>query len=257
MSNQLFYFGSNFKMHQTPQESVAFIRDLKQLRPSDLSAQLFVIPPFTSLTTVSDALDNSNIWLGGQTMHWAAEGAFTGEISGDMLIASGATLVMLGHAERRQLFGETDQALRKKVARAFRVGLRVLLCVGEDAQQREDNLSKEITSRQLQIALADVECHQISGLLIAYEPVWSIGEGGRPASPTIVADMHNSIREWLLNRFGATGHSVPILYGGSVNEQNCGDYAPLEQVDGLFVGRAAWSPQGYISVLQQSLAAQS
>ncbi|MCB0107129.1 MAG: triosephosphate isomerase, partial [Caldilineaceae bacterium] len=155
----------------------------------------------------------------------------------------------LGHAERRTLFGETDEALRKKVNAAATAGLRILLCVGERAEERAVGISQEIIAIQLKTALFDLPANAFANLLIAYEPVWSIGERGIPADPALVGEMHNWIRELLLQRFGGPAHTVPILYGGSVNRENCAAYAALSNVDGLFVGRAAWTPQGFVAVM--------
>lgn len=254
-----FYFGSNFKLHQTPPQTAAFITDLQQ-RLATLPAQaiqLFLIPPFTSLTTAAQALQGSPVWLGAQTIHWAAEGAYTGEISAPMVQAAGAELVMLGHAERRTLFGETNEALRKKVTAAMATGLRVLLCVGEQATERAVGISQEVVAIQLKTALFDLPTAALPNLLVAYEPVWSIGEGGTPAEPALVGEMHGWIRTVLLTKFGDDARQTPLLYGGSVNPHNCAAYAALPDVDGLFVGRAAWTPPGFVEVLQLGLAAHS
>lgn len=257
-----FYFGSNFKMHQTPPDTARFVAELNQLLPTDLPAQLFLIPPFTSLPTAAAALAESTIWLGAQTMHWADQGAHTGEISAPMLTAVGVELIMLGHAERRVQFGETDETLRKKVAAAAKNGLRILLCVGENAAERSAGAAEQTVAQQLHIALADLPPdyllpEYLPSLLIAYEPVWSIGEGGSPADTAIIAAMHNSIRATLAAKFSAAAQNVPILYGGSVNPSNCAQYAALPQVDGLFVGRAAWTPPGFVDVLTRALTAKS
>ncbi len=254
-----FYFGSNFKMHQTPAQTAAFITELSQLLTdhplASATLQLFLIPPFTSLTTAAERLKDRPIWLGAQTMHWAAEGAYTGEISASMVRAAGAELVMLGHAERRTLFGETNEALRKKVMAATSASLRVLLCVGEHAAERAVGISQEVVAIQLKTALADLPTAALPNLLVAYEPIWSIGEGGTPAEPTVVGEMHSWMRAVLLTKFGDVARQIPLLYGGSVNRDNCAAYAALPDVDGLFVGRAAWTPQGFVEVLQLGLAA--
>lgn len=253
--DKVFYFGSNFKMHQTPDETRQFIDSLRQMLPEDQSIQLFLIPPFTSLTTASTTLGDSGIWLGAQNMHWADTGAHTGEISPTMLTSIGVELIMLGHAERRGQFGETDEALRMKVNAAVRNDLRILLCVGENAEQRSSQIAAETVAIQLKVALADLEASYLPKLMVAYEPVWSIGEGGTPADPTIVAAMHGAIRTTLVEHLGEQARSVPVLYGGSVNPTNCAEYAALAQVDGLFVGRAAWSPAGFAEVLQLGIKA--
>ena len=190
-------------------------------------------------------------------MHWAEAGAYTGEISAIMLAASGVDLVMLGHAERRTLFRRDGcSVVQESRRRSWNAGLRVLLCVGEQAGEREVGISRETVAIQLKTALFDVDDSVITSqrdqLLVAYEPVWSIGEGGTPATPSTVEAMQGWIREVLMQKFGAVGQHVPLLYGGSVNQSNCANYAALSHVDGLFVGRAAWSPQGFVEVMRKA-----
>lgn len=247
----MFLFGSNFKMHGTPADTERFIRDLRALDPPD--AQLFLIPPFTSLERAAGALSGSTIWLGAQTVHWAKEGAFTGAISAPMVRAAGAELVMLGHAEQRQHFGETDALISRKVPVALDAGLRVLLCVGETREQRDFGVEREAIAVQLKTALHEAMPTQAERLLVAYEPVWAIGEGGAPAPPQTVATMMTWIHALLAERFGEREPRVPVLYGGSVNRDNCAGYARLDEVDGLFVGRAAWRPEGFVEVLSRAL----
>ena len=241
----MFYFGTNLKMHGTPEETRAFVRALEPLPKGDV--QCFVLPPFTSLQGLR--AHTSQLWLGAQNMHWADEGAYTGEISPVMLNALGLDLVMLGHAERRRGFGETDEVIAKKLRSALRRGLRVLLCVGETSAQKGRS-GEEVLARQLRTALREVEVAN-SALLIAYEPVWAIGDGGQEAEPQEVGERVQGIRRTLHTLFGP--RRVPILYGGSVNEGNCAGYAGLPEVDGLFVGRAARTAEGFLGVLGRSL----
>lgn len=243
-------FGTNFKMHQTPAESHQFVLDLRRLAGPDPGAQLFVIPPFTSLTAAAGAAAGSGVWVGAQNMHWEAAGAFTGEISPSMLRAAGADLVMLGHAERRQQFGETDWDLYRKVQAADRLGFRILLCAGDTAEERHFEVAREVVARQLKIALRGLEPAGLERLIIAYEPVWSIGEGGQAAPAGDVAVMLRHIRTTLTEMFADRADLVPILYGGSIDQSNCGQYAELPEVDGLFVGRAAWQVAGFMEVLR-------
>jgi triosephosphate isomerase len=255
-----FYFGTNFKMHQTPDESAAFLLDLHTTWTGQAHIQLFILPPFTSLARLND--QRNGIWVGAQTMHEAEAGAFTGEISAPMLAALNLDLVMLGHAERRQHFGETDAALRKKVRRALDHGLRVLLCVGENAFEHEMEVTQETLARQLKIALHDVRSRDLFDadsprLLVAYEPVWAIGVGGRPARVPDVESAVVSIRAALASLFGDDSADIPLLYGGSVDATNCGGYARIDGMDGLFVGRAAASVAGFVGVLEMALAAKN
>ena len=243
----MFYFGTNLKMHGTPQETRAFVGALERgLEPHPKYVQCFVLPPFTSL----QGLHRSKLWLGAQNMHWADEGAYTGEISPVMLRALSLDLVMLGHAERRRT-GETDEVVGKKVRSALRHELRVLLCVGETGEERKRGVGKDVLVKQLESALQGVEDQ--GGLLIAYEPVWAIGDGGEEATPEEVGANLQVVRQTLQRLFGAP--RVPLLYGGSVNEGNCGGYSRLPDLDGLFVGRAARRVDGFLRVLNRALEA--
>ena len=253
MSDQasfMFYFGTNLKMNQTPDEAAAFVARLGQLDvPRDV--QLWVIPSYTNLARVADACAQAHIWLGAQNMHWADDGAYTGEISPVQLKACGANLVMLGHAERRTLFGETDETVNRKVLAAARHQLRILLCVGETAAEKQAGTGHRYVSQQLILALAGLDDPQ--AVLVLYEPVWSIGAGGVPADPAEVAGAFANIRHTLHQRYGAAGDAVPILYGGSVNARNAADYARLPDCAGLGVGRAAWQADGFADVLRNAL----
>ena len=247
-----FYFGTNLKMHGTPAQSVAFVKALEEGLEAcgDAHVQPFVLPPFTSLPGLS--AHTSRLWFGAQNMHWAAEGAYTGEISPVMLEALGTDLVLLGHAERRRGFGDTDEEIRKKVQSAARRGLRVLLCVGESGAEKARGTGPEVVSAQLETALRGLAEPGADRLLVAYEPVWAIGEGAREAEPREVQVGLQRVRETLRT---LCGRDVPVLYGGSVNEKNCAAYASLPETDGLFVGRAAWRPEGFLRVLARALAA--
>lgn len=255
MSPRPLLFGTNFKMHQTPEESARFYEALvASPRPPD-GVQRFVIPPVTSLAAVCALAeaDAADIWIGAQNMHWAPEGAYTGEVSAGMLVALGVDLVLLGHAERRAHFHEGDYDLNRKVLAGAAAGLRVLLCVGETADEREYGVGPETVSRQLKIGLHDLPESAIDRLLIAYEPVWSIGAGGTPASPADVEPIAAVIRSSLGSLFGAAAEAVPVLYGGSVNPQNAGTFVGVPGIDGLFVGRAAWTVEGYRATLDAAL----
>lgn len=174
-----------------------------------------------------------------------------------MLVAIGVDLVLLGHAERRTQFHEGDVELNRKVLAGLGAGLRILLCVGETADERRYGVGAETVLRQLKIGLFGVEPEQASRLLIGYEPVWSIGEGGTPASPSDVAPMADTIRGALGDLFGPAAESTPVLYGGSVNPDNAGSFVRVPGIDGLFVGRAAWTVDGFRATLASALAART
>jgi triosephosphate isomerase len=251
-----FLFGTNFKMNQTPSESAAFYARLAASVTIPPDVNLIVIPPFTSLAAVAavDGQGPSTIWLGAQNVHWASEGAFTGEISVSMLLALGVDLALLGHAERRREFHETDVDLNKKAHAVLGAGLRLLLAIGETAEERDFGVSNETVARQLKIGLHGVIPEQTGLVQIAYEPVWSIGAGGTPARPEDVQPLAASIRNTLAELFGDPGTQIPILYGGSVDPSNAGSFTALPDIDGLFVGRAAWTVEGFIATFEAGLA---
>lgn len=255
MTQRPFYFGSNFKMHQTAAESQAFVEGLVGQVPPAPDVQRFVIPPFTSLPGLPDVARPGCIWVGAQNFYPVSEGPFTGEISPPMLTALGIHLVLVGHAERRTLFGETDELVGRKVRAGLDAGLRVLLCVGETAAEKAAGQGVAVLTRQLGIALDGIEPEALGRLLVAYEPVWSIGARGTPAPVDYVAQAVASIRSRINGLFDDAGRQIPVLYGGSVNLSNCGGYAAIDGVDGLFVGRAAWTADGYGAVLQAGFAA--
>jgi len=250
-----FLFGTNFKMNQTPTESAAFYRELAASVEIPPDTHLFVIPPFTSLSAVTDVASQPphQIWVGAQNVHWAPDGAYTGEISVGMLLALDVDLVLLGHAERRRDFHETDVELNRKVLAALGAGLRVLLAVGETAEERSFGVGGETVLRQLKIGLHGVEPEHLNLLQIAYEPVWSIGAGGTPASPEDVEPIASVIRSGCQDLFGEPGNEIPILYGGSVDPNNAGTFTALPDIDGLFVGRAAWTVEGFIATYQAGI----
>lgn len=251
MSRRPLLFGTNFKMHQTPAESARFYRDLSASLPAADGVQLFVIPPATSLAAVCDLAkaDDRGIWIGAQNMHWAPEGAWTGEVSAGMLVALGVDLVLLGHAERRAHFHEGDYDLNRKVVAGAAAGLRVLLCVGETAEERAYGVGPETVARQLKIGLHDFPAAALPRLLLAYEPVWSIGAGGTPAAPADVQPIAALIHGTLRDLFGEAAATVPVLYGGSVNPDNAGTFVGVPGIGGLFVGRAAWTVEGFRATL--------
>jgi triosephosphate isomerase len=247
-----FLFGTNFKMNQTPAESAAFYRQLAASVQNPPDVHLFVIPPYTSLGAVFEVAGERphRIWVGAQNVHWAPEGAFTGEISVGMLLALDVDLVLLGHAERRRDFHETDVELNRKVLAALAAGLRVLFAVGETAEERSFGVGGESVLRQLKIGLHGVQPGHLQFLQIAYEPVWSIGAGGTPASPEDVEPMARLIKAGCQELFAEPGGEIPILYGGSVDPSNAATFTALPDINGLFVGRAAWTVEGFIATYE-------
>ena len=248
----MFWIGTGWKMNKTAAEARAYVAGLIDLLPAardDLS--LFFIPPFTALAAAREAIGGAPLMLGAQNMHWADSGAYTGEVSARMLAEFGVDLVELGHSERRAAFGETDATVNAKVKTALRHGMRPLVCVGDTAPERDAGASVETIVRQVKLAFADLDSAALGRCLVAYEPVWAIGERGVPAQPEHVRMAHAAIRRALQER---TTHPVPILYGGSVNADNAARLAMEQEVDGLFIGRAAWTARGLASIVWEVVA---
>jgi len=245
------YLGTNWKMYKTIRESVEFATVLKEASSTIPDRfTIFIIPSFLSLQKVCEILSDTRIKVGSQNMHWESRGPYTGEISPIMLKEIGIQIAEIGHSERRQYFGETDDAVNRKVLSCLKHGLTPLVCVGEPATEKSYGVEKQYVLRQVLIALKDVSPEDLSKIMLAYEPVWSIGESGVPAEPDYAESMHTWIRQSLIDRYGeGKGQSVPILYGGSVNAKNAGSFLQRKNVDGLFIGRAAWEVQGFLAII--------
>ncbi|PYE84833.1 triose-phosphate isomerase [Pseudoroseicyclus aestuarii] len=246
------WIGTSWKMNKTLAEALRFADRLKA-EPTPAGIQRFVVPPFTTAREVAARLDGSDTLVGAQNMHWAAAGAWTGEISASMLVDCGLDLVELGHSERRHHFGETDETVGLKVAAAVAEGLTPLICIGETAEEKDAGEADAVLRRQVESALALLDEDQRGArILLAYEPVWAIGDAGVPADPGYAAARHEAIAEVARQ---ALGHKVPCLYGGSVNAGNCTDLITRPSIDGLFIGRAAWAVEGYLDILSRCAAA--
>lgn len=215
--------------------------------------QRFMIPPFTAVREVKAMLAGSDVKVGAQNMHWADEGAWTGEISAPMLKDCGLDLVELGHSERRAHFGETDETVGLKTEAAVRHGLIPLICIGETAGEKEAGRADDVLRAQVEGALGRLSQEQKQAeILLAYEPVWAIGEKGVPASPDYADERQGKIIEVAR---GVLGRAVPCLYGGSVNPGNAAELVARPHVDGLFIGRSAWELEGYLDILRRCAAA--
>ena len=249
------WIGTGWKMNFSIAEARAYAGVLRAGLRRDPGLQAFVLPPFTAIAAVVEALGDAPVLVGGQDLHWEDRGAWTGEISGAMLRDAGATLAEIGHSERREWFGETDAWVNRKVHAALRHGLRPLICVGERAEEMRDGSGEAVVRRQVRAALDGVAAEALGRVLLAYEPVWAIGERGTPASPAQAAAMHRAIRADLVQWLGDAGAAIPLLYGGSVNRGNAVALAQVPAVDGLFIGRAAWDPHGLIGIIADVTAA--
>jgi triosephosphate isomerase len=241
-------FAANWKMHHGPSAARAFVASfLARFSPrSDRTVILF--PPAISVHTVVGArADRTDVKVGVQNIHTEEKGAFTGETSAPMARDAGAEFVLVGHSERRHVFGERDEQTARKCALAAAHGLCPMLCVGETIDQRESGATNEVVLGQLRTGLAQLEGSGIRRLAIAYEPVWAIGTG-RTATPGDAAGVHAVIREALVALAGREAASVPILYGGSVNRQNAASLVAAPGVDGLLVGGASLDPEGWAAI---------
>jgi L-erythrulose 1-phosphate isomerase len=249
MTGRHLWIGTSWKMNKTRAEARAFATALSTAPiTNDTRIQPFVIPPFTSISEAATLLASTRVRVGAQNMHWADAGAWTGEISPLMIKDAGATLVELGHSERRTHFGETNETVSMKVAAALKHGLTPLICIGDTREEFDAKRTAEVLARQVAAALSKIAPeHRTETILFAYEPVWSIGEGGTPAEPGFVNEQHILIKA-LTER--VIGRPLPVLYGGSVNPGNARELASQTNVDGLFIGRSAWAVEGYVGILE-------
>ena len=237
----------NWKMNKTPSEAVELINDLKPL-VKDAEATVVVCPTFVCLSAAKEALAGSNIHLGAQTMHYEDKGAFTGEITAEMLKEIGVEYVIIGHSERRQYYNETDATVNLKVKKAIEAGLIPIICVGESLEQRENGVTNEVVSMQTKLALKDLTPEQVASLVIAYEPIWAIGTGktatAEDANETIGA-IRNAVREV----FGNAADDVRIQYGGSMNPKNATELMAQEEIDGGLIGGASLKAEDFSKVV--------
>ncbi|MFT8957779.1 MAG: triose-phosphate isomerase [Gluconobacter oxydans] len=243
------WIGTSWKMNKGPSEAIAAARALESFQPPE-GIRSFVIPPFTSLRDVCSVLEDSALLVGAQNMHWEDSGAWTGEVSAPMIAECGASIVEIGHSERRQHFGETDWTVNLKVQAALRHGLRPLICIGDTSDEFEFGVSQETLARQVKIALHGVSRKDLGQVMVAYEPVWAIGSAGRPAEASFVSGIHTRLRSVVRELAGDSGVRIPLLYGGSVSQANIRDYVALPDVDGVFVGRAAWEPADFMTLVE-------
>ena len=241
------WIGTSWKMTKTLEEARAFARALAEAAVAP-GVRPFVCPAHTSLAAVRDCLPTgSPVLLGAQNAHWAPEGAGTGEISMRMAADAGARLVEMGHSERRQQFGETDEAVSRKARAAVDAGLIPLVCVGEPADVRRSGDAEEFVTAQVRAAISALVPDEVAGTIVAYEPIWAIGEAGRPATPEEVSPVLLAVRREL-NRF-SDGGPLALLYGGSVSTDNAGALLDGTPTDGLFIGRAAWDVTRFVTFL--------
>lgn len=241
-------------MNKTASEAVAFVRELAHLATDLGGLQVGLTPPFTALQAVREALGAAPPYLlGAQNLYWEDKGAFTGEVSGVMLKDLGCQFVLVGHSERRQLFGDQDAWTNKKVLAAIRHGLQPILCVGETLEDRDAGKTDAAIQRQLRTALAGIEAQSLETITVAYEPVWAIGTG-RAALPDQAVLVHQMIRRTIDELSGSDlGRRARILYGGSVTPKNIGDFLLDEEIDGALVGGACLDPASFATLISVAL----
>jgi len=238
---------ANWKMHKTVQETEEFLKTFLKICNPGPDREVLIFPPFTSLPAAVQILKNSPIKLGAQNCHWEKKGAFTGEISPVMLRDLGCEYVIIGHSERRHIFGEEDEILNKKLISALEEGLRPVLCVGEKIEDREAGMTEKVIETQLRLGLSRLENH-IDRIDVAYEPVWAIGTGV-PATPEDAVKVHRFINKVLDSLNPSRRGETRILYGGSVKPSNASEFMKHDEIEGLLVGGASLDPESFAQIV--------
>ena len=240
---------ANWKMYKTVEEAEAFVAAFRKLAAGITGVDIVVAPPYTALTAVVAGLKGVPVGVAGQDLHWEPEGAFTGAISASMLAQAGATHAIIGHSERRRLFGDTDESVNRKTRAALDAGLTPIVCIGETLEERDGGQALQILERQAERSLDGLACDQVASLVVAYEPVWAIGTG-RNATAEQAEEAHAHIRATLERTFGAdAANSCRILYGGSVKPGNARELVAQPNVDGALVGGASLDPQSFFEIV--------
>ena len=241
---------ANWKMYKTPPDAKKFCEEFLPLVGGHSRDEIAVCSPYVDIATLSCALFEKDIGIGAQNLYWEKEGAFTGEISGPMLKAIGCTHVIIGHSERRQFFGETDDTVNKKLKAALESGLVPIVCVGEVLEEREAKLTDEVLRRQCTNAFREIGGGRGNAIVVAYEPVWAIGTG-KTATPEMAADAHRTIRQQAADALGDdVAKNMRILYGGSVKPENAKALMSEEEIDGALVGGASLDPKSFATIVK-------
>ena len=242
-------------MYKDVADAVRYVKEFRSLVKDIVDVEIVVAAPFTAVHAAAEAARNSNVAIAGQDLYWEREGAFTGEVSGPMLREAGAEYVIIGHSERRTLFGETDASVNRKLGGALVSDLTPIVCIGETLDQRERNETFGILDRQIKQGFDRVTADQMAQLVIAYEPVWAIGTG-RNATPQQAAEAHGHIRQRLRQWFGNdAADQCRVIYGGSVKPENIRDIVTQSDVDGALVGGASLDVQTFFEIVSRSRAA--
>ena len=239
----------NWKMNKTPAEAEELVKALVPL-VADAEAEVVVCPPFVCLDAVGKVIKGTNIKLGAQNVHFEKSGAFTGEISADMLLAMGVEYVIIGHSERRQYFGETDCTVNKRARAALAAGLKPIICVGESLAERENGITDELVGMQTKLALKEIEAEQLEQLVIAYEPIWAIGTGKTATAQEANATI-GAIRRAIAQVYGEeAAQKVRIQYGGSMNPKNASELMAQSEIDGGLIGGASLKAEDFSKVVK-------
>ena len=238
----------NWKMNKTPAEAKELISAIAPL-VKDADCDVVACTPFVDLASAQEAAAGTNIQIGAENCHWEKSGAYTGEISAEMLSSMGVKIVIIGHSERRQYFGETDVTVQKRVRAALDAGLTVILCVGETLEQREQGITSELVSMQTKIALGGVSEEELKRIIIAYEPVWAIGTG-KTATAQQANEVCHTIRECIASVYSqAAADGITIQYGGSMNAGNAAELLAQPDVDGGLIGGASLKPNDFATIV--------
>jgi triosephosphate isomerase (TIM) len=241
---------ANWKMHKNPPQTQEFFRSFLPLAAGHTRDEIVVCPPYIDLCVATEAAKGTDVAIGAQNLYWEKEGAYTGEICPSMLLDIGCTHVIVGHSERRQYFGETDDVVNFKLKAALEAGLTPILCVGEVLEEREAGLTEDVLRRQCLRAFHAISTKKASKLVVAYEPVWAIGTG-KTATPQLAAEAHQLIRGEAAKAFGETlANSLRILYGGSVKPENVKTLMAEEEIDGALVGGASLDPKSFAAIVK-------
>jgi triosephosphate isomerase (TIM) len=240
----------NWKMYKTIEEALSFVKNILPTVEESQDKDIYLSIPFTAIHSASGAAKESRLEIGAQNMNDASEGAYTGEIAARMLENAGASFVVLGHSERRQFFNEDDSFINKKIHRAMESSLRVILCIGESLQQKEEGLTQEHLKAQIEKGLKDIDASHIEKIILAYEPIWAIGTG-KSATPEMAEENHVLCRQVLKDLWSAdAADKVQILYGGSVKPDNIQALMEQENIDGVLVGGASLSPEIFSKIIK-------
>jgi triosephosphate isomerase (TIM) len=242
----------NWKMYKSNSEAIDLIEELKNKTNDIIKTKIIVCPPFTALSVVAEKTQGTSIQVGAQNMYWEKEGAFTGEISTEMIKSTGAAFVIIGHSERRQFFGETDETVNVKLKAALDSGLKPIVCIGESLEERESGVTNDVVGKQVEKALSNISSESMKNVILAYEPIWAIGTG-KTATPEQAQDVHKFIRSILYKIYNTEiGDEIVIQYGGSVKSENATELLSQPDIDGALVGGACLKAESFSEIIKAS-----